>query len=205
MKKQLGILFVVSIMALAGVSAGYAHWTDTLNIQADVTTGDVEIKIAADSNVVSDPDYGIPDHHSDGLSDRPYSYPDPEGKDVANMVSSISADLKTVTVTFNNAYPKYYGDASIWIENTGTIPVKLQYTDVYYEGVKVGSITASGFIPASTFGGNFEVRYGDNFGVQLHPGDSVEISFMFRLTNDATQTHTYTFGLVPTCCQWFEY
>jgi hypothetical protein len=40
---KLGTIFLVSIMALAGVTVGYAAWSETLTIDGDVATGTFDV------------------------------------------------------------------------------------------------------------------------------------------------------------------
>jgi len=42
---KLGVIFIVAAMALAGVSAGYAAWFDTITVHGTVSTGDVDINV----------------------------------------------------------------------------------------------------------------------------------------------------------------
>jgi hypothetical protein len=44
---KLGTIFLVSIMALAGVTIGYAAWSETLTIDGDVTTGTFDVDFIA--------------------------------------------------------------------------------------------------------------------------------------------------------------
>ena len=50
---KIGTIFLVSIMALAGIGAGYSAWTDTIYIDGSVTTGSVEwVIVPADATFV---------------------------------------------------------------------------------------------------------------------------------------------------------
>ena len=42
---KLGAIFMISIMALAGIGAGYAAWTDVITIKGTVNTGTVDVVI----------------------------------------------------------------------------------------------------------------------------------------------------------------
>ena len=39
---KIGAMFLISILALAGIGMGYAAWTDTITITGSVNTGSVE-------------------------------------------------------------------------------------------------------------------------------------------------------------------
>ena len=42
---KLGAMFLISILALAGVGMGYAAWTDTITIDGTINTGNVDIAV----------------------------------------------------------------------------------------------------------------------------------------------------------------
>ena len=46
---KLGAMFLISVLALAGIGMGYAAWTDTITIDGTINTGDVEWHFTADS------------------------------------------------------------------------------------------------------------------------------------------------------------
>lgn len=107
-----------------------------------------------------------------------------------------------MTVTFDGVYPGYYGDVYFWVHNCGTIPLHIDHLDLYYEGTLIEIFTSTF---RHEFGDDFELRYGNNFGVQMHPCDEVEISFDIHIFQGAEEGTTYTFTMVLVAIQWNEY
>ena len=67
---KIGAIFLVSVMALAGVTAGYAWWTDELHIKGTITTDDFgaewELDCVEFSDFVKWADGVDPDYDADG-------------------------------------------------------------------------------------------------------------------------------------------
>lgn len=142
--------------------------------------------------------------------------------------------LDTLTVNVFNAYPCYYNDVSWYVENSGTIPVIIQQAKLLWGADSLGNPMeyniVSGQLYALCVDGNnsysvvpvldssldnlgqfyeannavIEFKWGDNVGLQLHPGDDVEQSFRFHVVQPAQQETTYTFGLQIQGIQWNE-
>ena len=104
---KIGVLFLVSIMALAGTSAGYALWFDDLTIDGTINTGTFNV------------DWSIDAVHDD----------EEAGKDVSSIAAVMDniEGVKTMTVTLTNAYPciNYYVDFDLL--SIGTVPA--HFTD----------------------------------------------------------------------------
>ena len=103
---KLGALFLVSIMALAGTSAAYAMWSETLYIDGYVETGELDVAWSIEDCGDSEP--------------------------VEKDFSWIEAEIigYTLYVDIYNAYPciTYWVDVNI--ENTGTIPFHIWWDGV---------------------------------------------------------------------------
>ena len=86
-------------MALAGVTAGYELWSETLIINGTVGTGSFDVEMTVTG-------YG-------------------DDEDAGKDVSSISADVSgyTMTVTIIDAYPSITYHVNFTITSTGTVPV----------------------------------------------------------------------------------
>ena len=65
---KLGAIFLVSVMALAGASAGYAWWIDELHIKGEITTGTfgAEWTIIEDCSYIS---HGVKDYYTGEVKD----------------------------------------------------------------------------------------------------------------------------------------
>jgi hypothetical protein len=191
--KKFGLLCLAIVLALGALGVGYASWTDTIFIEGTVETGEVCIEFdtskAMGEVICTNPPAGAFDPYPDfnwsgwSASDDPNKRSCPPGyefdliecvdKDVAS-VTFVRKDadgnvvdpadygiipIKELEVTIHDAYPHLAVDFSFWVHNCGSIPVILQ------EPV----ITQSDFLL---------IEYGDNIGTQLHPCNSVEISFV---------------------------
>jgi len=94
---KLGAIFLISIMALAGTSAGYALWSETLTIDGTITTGDVDVEWSY------------------------YGYEIIQEKEISTMDVTFSEN--TMTVTILNAYPCVWYYVYFDIHCVGSIPV----------------------------------------------------------------------------------
>lgn len=103
---KLGVIFLVSIMALAGVGASCALWSETLYIDGTVNTGILDATWSVEEwgdTEIEGKDYSCIDAWSEGY---------------------------TLFVTLTNAYPCITYWVAVNIENTGTIPFH-----IYWDGI----------------------------------------------------------------------
>lgn len=184
---KLGAIFLISIMALAGVGASYAMWNDTLIMDVTVSTGTVSVEWSID-NV----------HDTEPLD-----------KDVSSIEAVI--DGKEMTVTITNAYPCITYHLFFDIHCTGSIPVHLYpyYSPPFgnwpiipgtyaLEGVSVEYRTGQGLT-----GGD---PIDDIIGYQLHNCESVYGHLMIHFTNDMPiyPGETYSFSWTMNAIQYNE-
>jgi len=94
---KIGVIFIVSAIALAGIGASYAMWSDTITMNGTVTTGTFNV------------DWSLGE-----MGDN-----EAQGKDFSHVEATISGN--TLTVTIVNAYPciTYWVDFDV--HNIGTI------------------------------------------------------------------------------------
>ena len=132
---KLGALFLVSLMALAGVGAGYAAWTDTITIDGTVNTGKVDVVIEKLSSTYV---WKIIDTHGEyywhGWNDDYLGDPDPGNSIlVASAVAEYDDSDPTgdsIIVTANNLFPCTWFMVDFLIHYEG-IPARLS---VDYDG-----------------------------------------------------------------------
>lgn len=189
------VLFMSSVVALAGIGASYACWYDDLYVDGTIETGDLEWVIEwyhiSDDN---DIDWNCGDGFENPL-------PHEVDKDVGYMTATLSDDKKTLDVLFHNTYPMYYGHVTFWVHNVGTIPLHIDHVNLYEEGELVGTFTEN-FL--HVFDDDYEILYGDSFGMQLHPCEYAELSFSFHLRQPAEQDTIYHFTIEVVASQWNE-
>lgn len=109
MKKKIGLLLLVLVLALGALGVGYAMWDKTLYIDGTVNTGEVNMEIISAS---SDDPPGTIDYAKD--------------KDVGSTAVSYVIGSQSITVTVTNGYPCYEVYVHFTAHNNGTVPVRLQ-------------------------------------------------------------------------------
>jgi len=111
-KKSLHIsLAFILLIALASLGLAYGYWTDNLQINGTVESGELEVEF---TNL--------------WWSDT-------------NCTYEFDSTNHTLTITADNAYPGFWCEGSVQVKNTGSIPVKIlpvavttsgpDYWDVY--------------------------------------------------------------------------
>lgn len=199
-------LFLVSVLALAGTSMGYALWYDELYIDGYIETGEIEW-VYTGSIAYMDPDYSIPDYHCN---------PEFEGgnwwqgdKDVGWTYAEITND-HLATIKLHNVYPCYFNMISLYMQVLGTIPVRIQSVTFESEYESVTIETGMPIFDLDLNGdGNPDIEFWwkDNFfGDQYHPSDYVEeISFWLHVMQPAPQDANLEFTISMQVVQWNEY
>lgn len=222
---KVGVLFLALVLALAGIGAAFAGWTDTLTLSGTVNTGclDMEIDhwtILDESGPGEAPPYdylgGVPDKHLV----NPLVFPgatqdDPDGKNVG-WANGTLIEPGILKVDLNNVYPCYYNAVSVYPISVCSIPVKIWKAiitwgnatgqlgeDTIYESTVLTLDLSGNGVP------DFEISYGDHFGTQLHDGDPAnkEISFELHVMQDEgdVQGQSFWFTIEIVGIQWNEY
>ena len=207
------------VLALGALGVGFAHWADTVVVTEVVSSGTMCVSFDEYPLTITDyeapPPY-YPTDHPDLTCDpltmtnvRPVCPP----KNVAwGNASWIDED--TVQVTLHNVYPCYYNHVDFWASNCGTIPVIMDYIEIY-DGVNTQLITTQGIyhIDLNHNGyADFEINWGHPVGVgsQIEPGFNSDMSFGMHFIQDNEppddmQGQSYTFYLTLHFVQWNKY
>lgn len=182
---KIGVLFLVALMGLTGVSAGYALWFDDLTINGTVNTGTFNV------------DWSV---------GTPYAEND------AKEISSISAIIdpatpKIMTITITNAYPCVDYFIPIDLHSTGTVPAHFTEFDIdtcadWPTNEPGGSLTPN-VIEIQDANHNVAVMTGDT-PVQLHEGGTWNGFIHIHFDNNAQEGHTYTFEIQIRAHQYNE-
>ncbi len=119
--KRIGLLCLALVLALGALGVGYAMWSDTLQIEGEVNTG--ELSVIFDSQYDNDPSDNDPkEAGSWNLTTLEW-----EGarwdKNVASTTSTF--DDKSARIVVTLGYPCYWGSVLWDVHNVGTIPAKL--------------------------------------------------------------------------------
>ncbi len=178
-----GILAIV--LLVASITAAYAMWSETLKVNVEVSTGEVDVKWS---------DWSCNDNGADPQAPR---FNNSEGKDVASCNVSVErmddeGNAIKLLVVLNNTYPGYAVDIDLVVDNIGTIPVKLYNYSI--NGTQSSSLTTNAIkavldIPEDT---------------QIHPGGNSTYTLRIAILQGAEENETYTFEIVLTFAQWNE-
>ena len=130
--KKIGTIFLVAVLALAGIGISYAGLTDTISVYGTVKTGSVDLeiedysgtwvwKVYADDDetvITNNPDYSVPE--DEGML---VSYA--KGRDIAPN-DPLNGDMPyDAAVEFSNLFPCIDFTADILFHYVGEIPCKV--------------------------------------------------------------------------------
>jgi len=200
---------LLTIFALTAIGVAHALWSENLYINGTVDTSELDWELV--------PGYLI---HLDHGNDWNASWYPIKGfkqldKDVGNTTvdqvdSDGDDDLDTITVTLRNVYPWYGEHIAFAVHNNGEIHLKI-WKVVYKDGygnVLHEQYASRDAIPLDLNGDkktDIAIWWGDNFGEQLGPCSSRDISFDITVLQDAPQGETLTFKIEFIAIQWNEY
>lgn len=100
--KKVGLIVIALVLVLGSLGVGYALWTQTINVNGTVLTGDLKAEFAG----------------TDIATGSPFI-------DAYNLVTYTTSgnNSGTLTVTLKNAYPGMVATIPIVIHNNGSIPI----------------------------------------------------------------------------------
>jgi predicted ribosomally synthesized peptide with SipW-like signal peptide len=233
-RRSRAILLVLIVVALATAGVVYAHWTDTLQVNAQVNTGSVGSRINAastDDDGTQNGWEGAGDNGGGTEYDRwgLSSSNDPSNyrgvtrytKDVARCRVTGTVGT-TSTVEVENAYPSYHCSIYQNVTTMGSVPMKNQATRVYACGpgldcsdptnwVTVPYVKATNSFSYDSGDGDldFELVMQDNpggtCGYQFDPGFNYGSFVTFHVLQDAEQGSNYSLRFVVEQVNWNEW
>jgi len=161
---KIGAIFLISILALAGASAGYAMWSEDLTINGTVNTGSVDVEWSIESV---------------GDNEEPL-------KDVSSIDAVIDPETGIMHVTVTNAYPCITYCVYFDVHCIGSVPV--HFTPFVIDGDLPASTTLTitediGYLPID----EAQLHTGDYWygTLEIHLDDTID--------NPVLQSHEYTF------------
>ena len=111
---RLGALFMVSLMAIAGIGVSYAQWFDQVDITATATTGDLEYR---------NTNFAVTDQTTIG------------GVVVSSWTGVGSyGNEPSITVTVAPTYPGWKAICQLTVKNTGNLPLTMYSLKMTYVG-----------------------------------------------------------------------
>lgn len=216
---KLSAMFLVSLMALAGIGIGYAAWTDTIYVQGTINTGSVGWHFTAYSGT-----WVYKDLTTDACEIHPGSWHgDVVGATVgdhllvARAKAYQGADDHHAIVSFDNIFPCIEFSADVTITYTGSVPGKINSYGFYDlvqnpgnywpqpgDEVKIDQYTTL-TITVYDAAGNV-VPYTNLAGLQLHQGYTIHIVMTIHLPQDNTLMNLNgDFGVYAEVVQWNEF
>ena len=138
--KKMGLLFMVLVIALAGLGVGFAAWTDSITIEGTVNTGTVDIEVVGLSGTevfkdLADDSCDIRYYLTDeeGVLIHEYWDGDGLGPTTPYLVAWGNA-TKTgddeITFEFVNLFPSIDFMVDAKLHYVGSIPVKINDVDI---------------------------------------------------------------------------
>lgn len=206
-----GGFFMALLLALATVGVGYGLWSKVLTIQGTVRTGEVNAELSIEE--VDEGDAGLV---ADNGIDQDNEI---EGKDIADcqasLVATVPPDLdnagpQLMKITINNAYPSFSCFVNFNVENTGTIPIKVDQPHIV--SAPDPSILTVAFLTGNvgTEGCYFDEVNGTadpstlEAHPQLEPDEMTFCTIWVHLEQQAQQGETYYFTAEVLVHQWNE-
>jgi hypothetical protein len=191
-KLPLTVFSLLLILALATVGVSYGLWSKTLTINGTVYTGSLDARWTFASCAEF---YPWPTGGNTGEF---------EGKDIGSVEAWIDqADDQLMHVVVRNAYPSYAADCQVHFMVEGTIPVIVRGTGIF-PGPGLTNCELTGANTKTLTCDQITIKFYDNLGTQLHPGDEAASSLMFHIEQPAEMNATYTFDVGICMAQWNE-
>lgn len=109
--KKTKFLALTLVVALALIGAGYAYWTDVLQINSTVKTGYLDVDFIDAQHETSSEWVEVIDNYKTALGD--------------GNEAGYTPDKDKIVLTIKNLYPGAWVKETVTIQNTGTMPVKV--------------------------------------------------------------------------------
>lgn len=225
MKSKLGTIFLVSILAIAGLGISYAGLTDTLDIYGTLDAGDVSWHIDDYSGTEVWKVYGSDKPRNEMYvrywpGDDPINiaYPDSYAEGKVLKVSMAEARAPTVDdpsgynaiLEWNNVFPSVYFETDFTIHYTGTVPGIISAFEAQYdEGSEwvdqylSYEIIHTGVRNDEPFENN--IYLADLPQLQLHLGDELHVTLIIYLPQDNSLKLKHASGHISVeVIQWSE-
>ncbi len=205
---RIGVLFVVTVIALSGIGGAFAAWTDQVTVSGTTETGKLEWQWRSPTPVIADeipppPYYPVPDYLADWNCSDGFGEVWRSDKNVAWASGEVLPDGKTVQLEFKNVYPCHWNSVSLYATNTGTIPLKFERVIINGQSFESAPLPIVELDLDGDGKADIEIWWKEGLGEQIHPGeDGYEWSFWFHVFQDAPQNATLSFTITLEAVQW---
>jgi len=204
--KKLIAIPITMVATLLLIGFVYAHWSETLMINGTVNTSELDWEFVSGSIIHKDPaDPATNDWNCDPGFDDVHQIGKNVGYTTCELVDTDNdGDLDTMKVTLENVYPCYYEHIAFEVHNNGKIPLKIW--KVVINGHEFYGLPIYIKLDLNNDGkDDIEMTWGDNFGQQMEPCDTVDISFKIHVLQGAPQGASLSFTIQLIAIQWNEY
>jgi len=231
MRSKIGVIFLVSVLALAGIGISYAGWTDSIAVSGTVQTGKVMFEvteysgtwvwkqISTHGKITHTGSVAATDLNEDGkLNDDPngfYGNNDYELVAYSYAHNSVQTVNEQVYFEFVNLFPcvDFSADFKFTI---GTIPVFLTATQVVWTNEKINNVPTPWIngipdAPVPTIGVKIYDAAGNQIypttadKIQLHPGVTYTWVLTIHIPQDNAYMNAYAEGSASmSIIQWSD-
>jgi len=206
------IVLPIFLLLLSMFSVAFAMWSKTLKVNTTVDTGELDWEIMEGTLIQLDTcDFPVNDYNASFLPQPGSQQLDKNVgcTDLELVDSDNDGDYDTLKITMYNVYPWYYEHIAFKVHNDGTIPLKIWRIiingNVYYE-INQHELQEGVYFDFDDDGKNDTlVWWGNNFGVQLDPSQSADISLDITILQDVHEGTTITFTIQLDAIQWNKY
>ncbi|MGC8954211.1 MAG: hypothetical protein ACP5N5_05795 [Desulfurococcus sp.] len=213
------VTVLATLLIIVGLLLGASMWLDILRANTYVGTGELDWEIVKGSTIWLDACGLQPGFGSYKGNDWNATYlPSPGAlqldkdvgcTDVALIDSDGDGDMDTMNVILYNVYPWYYTHIAMKVHNDGSIPLKIWRVIIdgqYYYELNEHVLQQGVELDLNNDKApDILIWWGDNFGTQLHPCQSADISFDLTVLQSAPQNMVLSFTISLQAVQWNEY
>jgi len=225
---KFGTIFLAVTLALALTGAGFAHWSDTVQIEGTVHMGSATLAFDFVEPAVCDEYYRDPDTGAlvpgEWLG-KEVGDCDAWFDDLIEDVHSGKKGYKKLWIVVTNAYPQYIVHTTFKLHNIGTVPLVIMeyiitgekrdstgaviYNLLWYDpdGNWIGELweDVNGNGVVDTGGPDLKVinlEITDALPYQIDPCNTNKAEIDLDFKQDAEECHTYAIDVVINAIQW---
>jgi hypothetical protein len=181
--KNLSVICLIAVLALATMGTGYAYWSRTLTVSGTVNAATLDWQFIKTL-------YNF-DSGNDWNADPGFTNIHRVGYDIGST-ELIWADSHTVNAVISKAYPDYYDCWTMGVKNTGNMKLTVKEVTLIYNNHEYPMLTSN---PVSTLDGVFEFRFLSNTGVTIDPGKELLENIDFHTLASVQYGQQYSFTI----------